>query len=76
MTTFKVRNKSYLINSVFQNLIVNCNWYTEALTFKNTLAYKNQMQKMLFYTNEKLSNDVLFNITLLLELVQTVVMKL
>ena len=71
---FEVENKSSLVNTVFQNLNETCRRYTE------TLAFKDQVQKVLFSKNETVTinngYDVLRNIILLLKLLQTAAMKL
>ena len=71
---FKLENKSSLVNTVFQNLNETCRRYTE------TLAFKDQVQKVLFSKNETVTinnrYDILSNITLLLKLLQTAAMKL
>ena len=73
-SNFEVENKSSLVNNVFQNLNETCRRYTE------TLAFKDQVQKVLFSKNETViinnGYDVLLNITLLLKLLQTAAMKL
>ena len=73
-SNFEVENKSSLVNTVFQNLNETCRRYTE------TLAFKDQVQKVLFSKNETIlinnGYNVLLNITLLLKLLQTAAMKL
>ena len=73
-SNFEVENKSSLVNTVFQNLNETCRRYTE------TLAFKDQVQKVLFSKNDTIiinnDYDVLPNITLLLKLLQTAAMKL
>ena len=73
-SNFEVENKSSLVNTVFQNLNETCKRYTE------TLAFKDQVQKVLFSKNDTIiinnGYDVLPNITLLLNLLQTAAMKL
>ena len=73
-SNFEVENKSSLVNNVFQNLNETCRRYTE------TLAFKDQVQKVLFSKNDTIiinnGYDVLPNITLLLKLLQTAAMKL
>lgn len=73
-SNFEVENKSSLVNNVFQNLNETCRRYTEIL------AFKDQVQKVLFSKNDTIiinnGYDVLPNITLLLNLLQTAAMKL
>ena len=73
-SNFEVENKSSLVNTVFENLNETCRRYTE------TLAFKDQVQKVLFSKNDTIiinnGDDVLPNITLLLNLLQTAAMKL
>ena len=73
-SNFEVENKSSLVDNVFENLNETCKRYTE------TLAFKDQVQKVLFSKNDTIiinnGHDVLPNITLLLKLLQTAAMKL
>ena len=73
-SNFEVENKSSLVDNVFENFNETCGRYTE------TLAFKDQVQKVLFSKNDTIiinnDYDVLPNITLLLKLLQTAAMKL
>ena len=71
VSNFEVENKSSLVNNVFQNLNETCRRYTE------TLAFKDQVQKVLFSKNDTIIIKNHYDVLLkLLKLLQTAAMKL
>lgn len=57
-------------NIIFEHFTATCRRYTDIL------AFKDQLQKVLFNNNETLSNDILLQLTSLIIKLQTAAMKL